>query len=59
MKLLAFLMQTGGLGNMFAVTMQEFNLHRALGASLIAMVLSTALYEAATALEKHVSLRFS
>ena len=54
-----FLMQTGGLGNMFAVTMQEFNLHRALGASLIAMLLSTALYEAATALEKQVRLRFS
>ena len=54
-----FLMQTGGLGNMFAVTMQEFNLHRALGASLIAMLLSTALYEGATALEKHVRLRFS
>ena len=54
-----FLMQTGGLGNLFAVTMQEFNLHRALGASLIAMLLSTALYEAATALEKHVRLRFT
>ena len=54
-----FLMQTGGLGNMFAVTMQEFNLHRALGASLIAMLLSTALYEAATALEKQVRLRFT
>jgi len=54
-----FLMQTGGLGNVFAVTMQEFNLHRALGASVIAMVLSTALYEASTELEKRVRLRFT
>ena len=54
-----FLMQTGGLGDMFAVTMQQFNLHRALGASLIAMALSTALYEASSALEKRVRLRFA
>ena len=53
-----FLMQTGGLGDMFAVTMQQFNLHRALGASVIAMALSTALYEASSALEKRVRLRF-
>jgi ABC-type nitrate/sulfonate/bicarbonate transport system permease component len=53
-----FLMQTGGLGNMFAVTMQQFNLHRALGASVIAMVLSTTLYEAATVFEKRLRLRF-
>jgi ABC-type nitrate/sulfonate/bicarbonate transport system permease component len=54
-----FLMQTGGLGEMFAVTMQQFNLHRALGASVIAMVLSTVLYEASSELEKRVRLRFS
>ena len=53
-----FLMQTGGLGEMLAVTMQEFNLHRALGASVIAMLLSTALYEASSALEKRIRLRF-
>ena len=54
-----FLMQTGGLGEMFAVTMQKFNLHRALGASVIAMALSTALYEAASALEARVRVRFT
>ncbi len=54
-----FLMQTGGLGDMFAVTMQQFNLHRAFGASVIAMALSTALYELGTALEHHVRNRFS
>ncbi|RXH58280.1 ABC transporter permease [Granulicella sibirica] len=54
-----FLMQTGGLGAMFAVTMQMFNLHRAMGASVIAMVLSTALYEASTALEAKVKMRFA
>ncbi len=54
-----FLMQTGGLGDMFAVTMQQFNLHRALGASVIAMALSTVLYEASSALEKRVRLRFA
>jgi ABC-type nitrate/sulfonate/bicarbonate transport system permease component len=52
-------MQTGGLGNMFAVTMQQFNLHRAFGASIIAMVLSTALYEAATALEHRILRLFT
>lgn len=53
-----FLMQTGGLGDMFAVTMQQFNLHRAFGASAIAMVLSTALYETSTALEHHIRSYF-
>jgi len=54
-----FLMQTGGLGDMFAVTMQQFNLHRAFGASIIAMALSTALYEAGTALEHHIRKQFT
>jgi ABC-type nitrate/sulfonate/bicarbonate transport system permease component len=54
-----FLMQTGGLGDMFAVTMQQFNLHRAFGASIIAMVLSTALYEAGTALEHRIRTLFT
>ncbi|MFC6646275.1 ABC transporter permease [Granulicella cerasi] len=53
-----YLMQTGGLGNLFAVTMQEFNLRRALGASIVAMVLSTILYELASHAEKHIRLRF-
>jgi len=54
-----FLMQTGGLGDMFAVTMQQFNLHRAFGASIVAMALSTALYEAGTALEHRVRRYFT
>jgi ABC-type nitrate/sulfonate/bicarbonate transport system permease component len=54
-----FLMQTGGLGDMFAVTMQQFNLHRAFGASIIAMALSTALYEAGTALEHRILRLFT
>jgi ABC-type nitrate/sulfonate/bicarbonate transport system permease component len=54
-----YLMQTGGLGDMFAVTMQQFNLHRAFGASVIAMALSSALYEAGTALEHRVRRHFT
>ena len=54
-----FLMQTGGLGDMLAVTMQQFNLHRAFGASILAMALSTALYEAGTALEHRVRRYFA
>ncbi|MDE1160647.1 MAG: ABC transporter permease subunit [Acidobacteriaceae bacterium] len=54
-----YLMQTGGLGNLFAVTMQEFNLRRALGASIIAMVLSSILYELAGIFERWIRTRFS
>jgi ABC-type nitrate/sulfonate/bicarbonate transport system permease component len=49
-----YLMQTGGLGTLFAVTMQQFHLARALGASLLAMVLSVALYELTRNLEQRV-----
>jgi ABC-type nitrate/sulfonate/bicarbonate transport system permease component len=49
-----YLMQTGGLGTLFAVTMQQFHLARALGASAVAMGLSALLFEAAGALEQHV-----
>jgi ABC-type nitrate/sulfonate/bicarbonate transport system permease component len=49
-----YLMQTGGLGTLFAVTMQQFHLARALGASLLAMALSVALYELTRALEQRV-----
>ncbi|HTY48082.1 MAG TPA: ABC transporter permease subunit [Steroidobacteraceae bacterium] len=49
-----YLMQTGGLGTVFAVTMQEFHLARALGASTVAMALSVLLFEAACALERRV-----
>lgn len=53
-----FLMETGGLGDMFAITMQQFNLHRALGASVLVVVLSTTLYEIAAAAEASVRRRF-
>jgi ABC-type nitrate/sulfonate/bicarbonate transport system permease component len=49
-----YLMQTGGLGTLFAVTMQQFHLARALGASVLAMALSVALYELTRALEHRV-----
>jgi ABC-type nitrate/sulfonate/bicarbonate transport system permease component len=49
-----YLMQTGGLGTLFAVTMQQFHLARALGASLLAMALSVTLYELTRALEHRV-----
>jgi ABC-type nitrate/sulfonate/bicarbonate transport system permease component len=49
-----YLMQTGGLGTLFAVTMQQFHLARALGASAVAMGLSVLLFEAARALEQHI-----
>jgi ABC-type nitrate/sulfonate/bicarbonate transport system permease component len=50
-----YLMQTGGLGMLFAVTMQQFQLARALGASALAMALSVALFEATRAIEERVS----
>jgi ABC-type nitrate/sulfonate/bicarbonate transport system permease component len=50
-----YLMQTGGLGTLFAVTMQQFHLARALGASVLAMALSVALFEVARAIEYRVS----
>ncbi len=50
-----YLMQTGGLGTLFAVTMQQFHLARALGASALAMALSVALFEATRAIEERVS----
>jgi ABC-type nitrate/sulfonate/bicarbonate transport system permease component len=50
-----YLMQTGGLGTLFAVTMQQFHLARALGASALAMALSVVLFEVTQALEHRVS----
>jgi len=47
-----YLMQTGGLGALFAVTMQQFHLARALGASVVAMALSIALFEIARGIEQ-------
>jgi ABC-type nitrate/sulfonate/bicarbonate transport system permease component len=49
-----YLMQTGGLGTLFAVTMQQFHLARALGASVLAMMLSVGLFEATRAIEERV-----
>jgi ABC-type nitrate/sulfonate/bicarbonate transport system permease component len=53
-----YLMQTGGLGNMFALTSQAFETERAWGASLVAMFLSVALYTAAGAVETRVRNRY-
>jgi ABC-type nitrate/sulfonate/bicarbonate transport system permease component len=49
-----YLMQTGGLGALFAITMQQFDVQRALGASVVAMLLSAVLYSAAGALEQRI-----
>lgn len=53
-----YLMQTGGLGTLFAVTMQQFHLARALGASVLAMALSVSLYELSCLLEQRVATRY-
>jgi ABC-type nitrate/sulfonate/bicarbonate transport system permease component len=53
-----YLMQTGGLGNMFALTSQTFQTERAWGASLVAMTLSVALYTVAGAVETRVRNRY-
>jgi ABC-type nitrate/sulfonate/bicarbonate transport system permease component len=53
-----YLMQTGGLGNMFALMSQEFQTERAFGASLVAMALSNALYAAASAFETRIQARY-
>jgi len=53
-----YLMQTGGLGNMFALTSQAFETERAWGASLVAMTLSVALYTAAGVVETRVRERY-
>jgi ABC-type nitrate/sulfonate/bicarbonate transport system, permease component len=49
-----YLIQVGGLGTLFAVTMQKFDMPRALGASLIAMLLSVLLYEFGSAVESRI-----
>jgi ABC-type nitrate/sulfonate/bicarbonate transport system permease component len=53
-----YLMQTGGLGNMFALTSQAFETERAWGASLVAMALSVTLYTAAGAIENQIRARY-
>ena len=54
-----YLMQTGGLGNMFALTSQAFQTERAWGASLVAMTLSVVLYSIAGGVETRVRARHS
>jgi ABC-type nitrate/sulfonate/bicarbonate transport system permease component len=49
-----YLMQAGGLGTLFAVTMQQFHLARALGASVLAMALSVLLFEMTRVIEERV-----
>lgn len=53
-----YLIQVGGLGTLFAVTMQKFDMPRALGASLVAMALSVLLYELGCAVELRVHRHF-
>jgi ABC-type nitrate/sulfonate/bicarbonate transport system permease component len=54
-----YLMQTGGLGAMLAATMQQFDIARALGASVAAMLLSTLLYAVASRVEQRIRLVFT
>ncbi len=54
-----YLMQTGGLGAMLAVTMQQFDIARALGASVVAMLLSTVLYAVASGAEQRIRIVFT
>jgi ABC-type nitrate/sulfonate/bicarbonate transport system permease component len=53
-----YLMQTGGLGNMFALTSQAFQTGRALGASLVAMILSVVLYSLSGLVEERIQDRY-
>jgi len=53
-----YLIQVGGLGTLFAVTTQRFDMPRALGASLIAMALSVLLYELGCGIEIRVHQRY-
>lgn len=53
-----YLMQTGGLGNLFALTSQAFQTERAWGASFAAVALSVALYTMAGSIERRVRHRF-
>jgi len=54
-----YLMQTGGLGALIAVTMQQFDIPRAFGASIVAMLISTLLYTIAGSVENRVRARQS
>jgi len=54
-----YLMQTGGLGALFAVTMQQFDIPRAFGASIFAMILSATLYSFAGSVEHRIHACYS
>jgi len=54
-----YLMQTGGLGDLFALMSEAFQTERAFGASLLAMALSSALYSAAGIVEARIQARYS
>ena len=53
-----YLMQTGGLGNMFALANQAFETERAWGASFAAVALSVALYAASSTVERRIQERY-
>ena len=53
-----FLMGTGGLGQMLAASRADFQMSRAIGASLVAMALSTVVYVATAAIERRVRARW-
>lgn len=54
-----YLMQTGGLGSMFALANQAFQTEQAWGASLTGMALSLAFYAASGTLEERIRLAYS
>lgn len=54
-----FLMQTGGLGSMFALASQAFQTERAWGASLTGMALSVAFYTLSGSIQEWVRLAYS
>ena len=53
-----YLMQTGGLGALFAATMQQFDIPRAFGASIFAMLLSATLYSGAGLVELRIRAHY-
>jgi ABC-type nitrate/sulfonate/bicarbonate transport system permease component len=54
-----FLMGTSGLGHLFAVTHADFHMERAIGASVVAIVLSTLIYVSTAAAERWARTRMA
>ena len=54
-----YLMGTAGLGYLFAETKADFNMDRAFGATVVAMVVSMAFFAAALAVERWVKQRWA